>query len=463
MVFRYEPERRAGIGLRNILSPAVNRYDALVQLRNVVLMLWAGAATILAQTPLETGLTIRALDQWSSICKSDGILLWGESLCGPMVLANPYTRSAIANRPDPEGTFRREGNVYIGTLPERLIPANTAIRWGQVSWSMIILPLPNDPFQRLALLSHESFHRIQPDLGLNASDEPDPALDTEAGRLWMRMELRALAQALRLEGAAARQSALDAMLFRTYRDELCPGTARMEAAMEKQEGLAEYTGVFIALRESSETVGREARAVETFEDSTAFARSFGYAVGPALGLLLDRYSSDWRQRVREAESLDSMLISSLGFQLPGNLQAAAKECALAYGYRAVASAENEREQTHQAFLSELRKKFLERATLDFPSAAEMNRNFNPQILVPFPPYGTYYPSGTFTANWGKLQVESGGALVAPNNRSLRVPAPSDVNARPVAGDGWTLQLAPGWTIRKSEGTKNYAVVSPDQK
>ena len=278
----------------------------------------------------------------------------------------------------------------------------------------------------------------------------------------MRMELRALARALRSERPSARQSAVDAMLFRTYRDELCPGTARLEAAMEKQEGLAEYTGVFTALRETGETVDREARAVEAFEDSTAFARSFGYAVGPALGLLLDRYSSRWRERVREADSLDSMLISSLKFQPPINIEGLAKERAALYGYRAVASAENEREQAHQAFLSELQRKFLKGATLDFPSVSKLNRNFNPQTLVPFPPYGTYYPSGVFTANWGKLQVESDGALVAPDNRSLRVPAPSDINARPVRGNGWTLQLAPGWTLRKSEGTNNY-VVSPEQK
>jgi hypothetical protein len=45
-------------------------------------------------------------------------------------------------------------------------------------------------------------------------------------------------------------------------------------------------------------------------------------------------------------------------------------------------------------------------------------------------------------------VESGGALVASDNRSLRIPAPSDINTRPVHGEGWTLQLAPGWTISK---------------
>jgi hypothetical protein len=298
---------------------------------------------------------------------------------------------------------------------------------------------------------------------MSASDEPDSALDTEAGRLWMRMELRALARALRSPGSAGRQGAADAMLFRTYRTQLCPGTARMEAAMEKQEGLAEYTGVFIALRETGETVAREARIVESFEDSNAFARSFGYAVGPALGLMLDRYSPGWRKGVREAESLDSMLISALKFQPRGNLQTLAKERAALYGYRAVAWAENEREQNHQAFLSDLQKKFLQGPTLDFPNAPEMTRNFDPQTLVPFPPYGTFYPSGTFTANWGKLQVESGGALLAPDNRSLRVPAPSDIEARPVHGDDWILRLSPGWTIRRSERTNSYVVVQPEQK
>ncbi len=433
-----------------------------MQLGNLALLFLAGSAFMLAQTPLERSSTIHALNQWSSICETDGLLLWGKSLCGPMVVTDPSTLSAIANRPDPDGKFERQENVYTGVLPEQFILANTSIHWGHENWSMITLPLPNDPFQRIALLAHESFHRIQSDLGLNSSDEPDPALDAEAGRLWMRMELRALVRALRSDGGAGRQAAVDAMLFRTYRDELCAGTARMEAAMEKQEGLAEYTGVFIAMRETGETVGREARVVEAFEDSTAFARSFGYAGGPALGLLLDRYSPGWRKGIREAESLDSMLISSLRFQPAGNLQSLAIERAALYGYRAVASAENEREQTHQAMLSELQRNFLQGPTLDFPQSPEMYRNFNPQILVPFPPHGTFYPSGTFTARWGKLQVESGGALVAPDNRSLRLSAPLDIRARPVRGDGWILQLAPGWTIRRSGGTDNYVVVPPDQ-
>ncbi|MBV9302475.1 MAG: hypothetical protein JOY53_10210 [Acidobacteriaceae bacterium] len=431
--------------------------------RTIRLIFFLGAATLLAQTPLERSSAIQGLDQWSSVCEKDGLLLWGKSLCGPMLLVDPSTRSAIANRPDPAGTFRKQGSIYIGTLPEQFTPSNTSIHWRQQSWSMVMLPLPDDPFLRVALLAHESFHRVQPDLGLGASDAPDPGLDAEAGRLWMRMELRALARALRSEASPGRQSAMDAMLFRTYRDQLCPGTEKMEAAMEKQEGLPEYTGVFIGLRETGESISREARIVEAFEDSEAYARSFGYAIGPVLGLLLDRYGPGWRAGIAKAESLHSMLIAALKFQPPADVQRLAMQRAELYGYSAVASAEREREERHRALLGELKMKFVDGPTLDFPSAPEMNRSFNPHTLVPFPPYGTFYPTGTFTANWGELDVESGGVLVAPDNRSLRLPAPSDIKARPVRGPGWTLQLAPGWAIQRAERAGSYVVIPPERK
>lgn len=432
-------------------------------MQNALLIFFASAIVVTGANVQEEGSAVRALNEWTGVCQGDGRLLWGKSLCGPLVLVNPQTHSAIADRPDPDGKFHRQGSVYLGALPEQFTPSNTSIRWGQQDWAMVMLPLPADPFLRLALLAHESFHRIQPGLGLTASDAPDPSLDTEAGRLWMRLELRALARALRSGGDAGRESAMDAMLFRMYRDRLCPGTAEMEAAMEKQEGLAEYTGVFIALRETGENINREARIVEAFEDSNSLARSFGYPVGPALGLLLDRYAAGWRERAASAASLDEMLIAALGFQAPQNLEQVAKNRAALYGYRAVATAEEEREARHRAFLGELRSKFLDGPTLDFPSAPEMTRNFNPQMLVPFPPYGTFYPTGTFAANWGKLQVESGGALLAPDNRSLRVSAPADADARPVRGAGWILQLAPGWTIRPAGRAGSYEVVEAKGK
>jgi hypothetical protein len=249
------------------------------------------------------------------------------------------------------------------------------------------------------------------------------------------------------------------MLFRMNRHRLCPGAEPLEAAMEKHEGLAEYTGVFVALRATGEDIARVARTVESFEDSNAYARSFGYATGPALGLLLDRYASGWRERAKSA-SLHSMLIAALNLRVPKDLEQTARQRASLYGYPAVAAAERERDERQQALLAELKSKFIDGPILEFPSAPEMTRAFNPRTLVPFPPHGNYYPTGTFAANWGKLQVESGGALVAPDNRSLRVQAPSDPAATPIRGPGWTLHLAPGWKIQPATRPGSFAIV-PD--
>lgn len=408
-----------------------------------------------AEIPTERQqLAVKALGELAAVCEADGKLLWHKSLCGPMVLVNAGTRAAIANRQDPDGKFQKDGDVFVGTFPERLTPSNTSIQWGGQDWATVVLPLPVDPFRRICLLTHESFHRIQAGLGLRERDTPDADLDTEAGRLWLRLELRALARALRSEGPAGRQSAADAMLFRMYRYRLLPGSEALETGMEKQEGLAEYTGVFVALRATGEDIGRVARGVESYEDSDAFARSFGYATGPALGLLLDRYADGWRERAASA-SLHLMLASALGVHASDDPRPRAQ----LYGYSAVAAAEQERDERHRAYLAELKSKFLDGRTLDFPSAPDMTRNFNPQTLVPFPPHGTYYPTGTFSAKWGKLVVEFGGALVAPDNMSVRVPGPLDPDARPVHGAGWTLRLEPGWTIQPAQRPGSFAVVA----
>jgi hypothetical protein len=116
------------------------------------------------------------------------------------------------------------------------------------------------------------------------------------------------------------------------------------------------------LRETGESISREARAVEAFEDTNNYARSFAYATGPALGLLLDRYTPGWRSGIAKAESLDSILISALKLHPRKDVQRFARERAELYGYAAVLSAENEREQRHQALLAELKTKFVDGPT-----------------------------------------------------------------------------------------------------
>jgi hypothetical protein len=390
-----------------------------------------------------------ALAELKTACQHDNGALWGVELWGPVVLFDRQSRKAIANEPDAAGTFTHEGPVWVGLAPKELAPANTSQSWGGRDWVTVLLPLPDDAYLRLKLLVHESFHRVQKKLGLGAKDAMNTHLDREDGRLWLRMELRAVAQALRTQGAEGRAHARDALLFRQCRYALLPGAEPREAALEIQEGLAEYTGVVIALKETGEVVERVARQVEAFEDSQSYGRSFAYATGPALGLLLDRYRPKWRAEVARAKALSGLLERSLGTPASQGIEQAARRRAARYGYAVVARAEHDRQLRYDAAAARLRALLVDGPVLHFRKEGAWYRTFNPNNLMSLGDLGTVYPTGAFTSDWGKLELDGTGpgALVAPDTFSGSVPAPTNAEARPLRGPGWSLELAPGWTLR----------------
>ena len=143
---------------------------------------------------------------------------------------------------------------------------------------------------------HESFHRIQPQLRPPAPREPDNShLDSLEGRYLMQLEWRALARALSTpKQSQAQAAARDALLFRSRRHELFPKAAAEEAALELNEGLAEYTGVRVGNTTSEARTQSALRDLRAPVADPGFVRSFAYATGPAYGLLLDRWAPDWR-------------------------------------------------------------------------------------------------------------------------------------------------------------------------
>src|SRR5258706_6731726 len=91
------------------------------------------------------------------LCGREGGKLWGVSLCGPLVVADPATHTIAANQAVP--------NIK---QPAVMGYANMALDWGGTRWSMIAWPMiaPLDEHARGLLMMHELFHRIQPQLGL---------------------------------------------------------------------------------------------------------------------------------------------------------------------------------------------------------------------------------------------------------------------------------------------------------
>jgi hypothetical protein len=380
-----------------------------------------------------------AFAERQAMCDRDGGKLWGKDLCGPLFFVDPQSRAVAANVNAADGSLAKTGNVFTGTLDKNVLISNTAADWKGQRWSMVMWPLPDDAPTRDAMLMHESWHRIQADIGLPPRDPIQAQLATEFGRVSLRMEWRALAAALTATDDVARKSAIrDALIFRAWRHAHFPDTASREDQLELNEGLAEYTG----RRLSGQSDAQVAQGIREWEKNDAFARAFAYASGPGYGFLLDHYSQDWRRHLTLNSDLGDMLEEAAAISFPGNIGVAARKEGRKYDLATVQKEEKAKAEAHDRQAKVWTQTLVTGPVLHLP-AKKLNAQFNPSTLFPLPPNGTVYPTLQAIAEWGKLTA-SEGALIDDNWTGVTVSAPAD--AATLSGKGWTLELKPGWTI-----------------
>jgi hypothetical protein len=404
---------------------------------------------------IDTATALSALRDARTVCEADRGELWKRSLCGPIALVDRQTRLVIANDTVPGRHFLRLGDAYLSTLPANQYVANTSFPWGGRTWTMVALPLPKDRYARADLVMHESFHREQEALGLRQIDALNNHLDMRPGRTWLRLEYRALARALDAlpNTVLARHHTESALIFRAQRRSTYPGSDSLEATLEIQEGLPEYTGQRLAMRLTGDGAARVAQYVRDYEANTpTFVRAFAYGTGPALGVLLDHFSPNWRDAVRTRRDLSALLAQAIGFKPspPRILASVAGERAREYGWKEVDRAEAARESARAPVMQEYHARLQDGPTITLTQSRDsLSWSFDPTELIGFNLSSAIYPSGVFSAGWGKLTVERGGVLVANDLSRLSVGAPSTQAgpaATTIAGDGWTLALNPGWTL-----------------
>lgn len=421
------------------------------------LVLPAGNAHAAAAIPLETAKGYFAEAQ--SECEADHGQLWGISLCGPMMFVDPQSRFIVANQVDAKGILKAEGGVFTGTLPASQNIANTAVDWSGVRWTQVAWPLPEERRARDTLMAHELFHRIQDRLGMPQLKGGDNRqLDTLEGRYYLQLEWRALARALQASASSDRKTAItDALIFRTERYKLFPGAAIEEQALELNEGLAEYTGVKIGNPTPEEQVKFAISDLKAHASDSTFVRSFAYATGPAYGLLLDRSDPQWLVQIRQGDTFVSMLEGSLNITLPANLDEAACVRAADYDGQALKAAETAREARRQQVIATYKAKFVDGPVLTLALDRHMNVQFNPTNLQPLGEWGTVYPNMRITDDWGVLEATN-GALMKADWSAVIVRAPAVATGSIIKGDGWTLQLKPGWKLAPSARKGDFILV-----
>jgi hypothetical protein len=375
------------------------------------------------------------------------------------MFVEPQSRSIVASHADTKGLLKAEGGVFIGLLPTDQNFANTAVEWSGVLWTQMSWPLPSEVRQRETLIAHELFHRIQNQLNLpKAEGGANAQLDTVDGRYYLQLEWRALSSALQASTDEERRRAIaDAVLFRAERYRLFPGADTQEQALELNEGLAEYTGVRVGNPTPEEQFKAALNDLSSHSDDSTFVRSFAYATGPGYGLLLDRYLPGWHDQLRAGQGFDAMLRKALKIALPVNLQLAAEGRATQYGGATLRTAETERETRRQHIVAGYRAKFIDGPVLVL-TFRNMHVQFDPRNLQPLGDAGTVYPNLRISDDWGILDAKN-GALMKSDWSAVIVVAPSASTGSILRGDGWKLELKPGWKVVPGKRKGDFILVS----
>lgn len=421
-------------------------------------------AAAVDRPPVPPELARQYFGEAQAACQRDGGRLWGVALCGPILLVDGETRAVISNRSDAEGRLQRQGDLWVGALPEQQNVANTATEWAGVRWTMLMTPLPDQKQARGRLMIHELFHRVQEKLGLAAVNPSNRHLDAQDGRIWLQMEWRALERALQ-EHAAVRLAAIqDALVFRRYRQSLFPKAAAEEKQLELNEGLAEYTGQKLSTRSPGELLAAAGCELRQAYRRPTFARSFAYLSGPAYGALLDQSRLPWRPLAQRGRDLGQLLASAYGLKLPPGARLAreALRRAPAYDGDELAAMEARRETERQQQLAKYRGLLLEQPVLVLPLSKQVSYSFNPNNVVALDETATVYPTLRVVDEWGILEVSGGGLVVRQGGwvARVQVSAPADAAARPLEGSGWKLALNPGWQLAPGARPGDWTVKRP---
>lgn len=375
-----------------------------------------------------------------TLCEREGGKLWKLSLCGPIVIADPATKTIVTNQPAPEAP-----------RPAQLGFVNSAMDWGGTRWTTISWPslLALKHVQGL-LLIHELFHRIQPQLGLLVADLPSDHLDTPEGRYWMQLEWKALSRALGSAGQTRSAAVGDALAFRAARRSRFSGAAESERRFEINEGLAQYTATVVAAGSRPEAVRSAIEQLAAAAAEVTFARQFAYPTGTAYGILLDEYAPGWTHRIKSGDDLGKLLEPFAAIRPAKDLDAVA----VSYGGPEIRERETRRDVEHKARVAELRRRFVEARILILPRGR--GASFGSAGITTIPGEGTVYSSYRTTADWGTL--EAAAVLVDMDRGRLTVPAPTAIERKTAKGDGWTLTIADGWVIQPGPREGDFQLV-----
>lgn len=375
--------------------------------------------------------------------------LWNKNLYAPILLVDPRTREIITNTQDSAGTLTPYKTAFTGKLPDKVNISNTSIHWNGTHWAMIMLPLPKDKKARINLIAHELFHRAQNSLGFKANNPDNAHLDEKDARIYLRLELESLKKALAASAEPEIKTHItNALAFRRYRYLLYPAAGATENLMELNEGICEYTGMMHSGRTRHEALRWFNQRIDAFIKSPSYIRSFAYEAVPVYGYLLNSINPHWNKTLTNTTNLTSFFEASFDVQLPVDIKDHVTKNSPQYKGDVIITEENARAEQISKQKEAYIQLFLQSPATELP-LMKMNMSFDYTKMVSLNEKGMVYPQIRITDKWGILTVNK-GALISADWSKVRVSLPTNLEENKISGDGWTLELSPGYALVKDD-------------
>ncbi len=401
----------------------------------------------------------RAKDYFSIVeeaCNNDNGRLWGENLYGPIMYVDGRNRTLYANFPDNEGLLKEKDGVYSGLLPKERIITNNVIEFGGVKYALVPLPEQDDRYRICTRTIHSLFHCFQDRHGLKPSTFSTRHLNEKNARLYLKLEWKALTNAITSSGEKRDQAIRDALVFRGARRELFPTAIADENKFENFEGLTTFTYIKLCTSGPDEIRQRLLEYLDRIYQNNSYAFGYGFVNGALYATLLNDKDFDFKQIETVDFDLGNAVLEAYGVTLPAVCRDVAGSLAFNYDIQAIRAEENEREAMINEYTHRIVTTFNEKPVVTITMESP-NFSFEPEDIDYLDTLGTLYEKLRVSDNWGRLAVDNGGALITNDLRTLRVSAKDLLIERNhISGDGWHLVLNDGWQTEQV-GNGSYTI------
>ncbi len=378
------------------------------------------------------------------ICKKDNGMLWGENLYGPVMYVDGRSRILYANTPDRDGLLKVKEGVYSGILPKERIIANNVIEFGGTKFALVPLPDQEDRYRMVTRTVHSLFHCYQDRNGLKPSTFSTRHLNEKNARLYLKLEWKALTNAISSTGEARNQAIRDALVFRGARRELFPEAIADENKFENYEGLTTFTYIKLCTSGPEEIRTRTLEYLDRIYQNNSYVWVYGFVHGALYATLLNDKGFDFKQIETTDFDLGRAAQEAYGMTLPEVCRDVAGSLAFNYDIQSIRNEETEREALINENTRKIVTTFSEKPVVTI-NMESPNFSFEPEDIDYLDTLGTLYEKLRVSDNWGRLAVDNGGALLTNDLRTLRVSARDFIVERNhISGAGWHMVLNDGW-------------------